>query len=74
MLAYFIVGARAKEIMDTPGCRLQIHWRNFWNACGEPARYAWMQSEQVAGKKKGTGANRTIAPGKRMNRRRGRRE
>lgn len=49
MLAYFDAGSRVKAILDTPGCRLQIHWRNFWNACGEPARYAWMKSEQATG-------------------------
>ena len=25
MLAYFEVGSRVKEVLDTPGCRLKIH-------------------------------------------------
>ena len=47
--AYYRFGARVHEQMDTPGCRLQIYWRNFWSACGDPARYMWMKSEQATG-------------------------
>ena len=75
MLAYFLAGGRVKQVMDTPGCKLQIHWRNFWNACGEPARYAWMQSEQVTGKKKqangNASANNRTAPHVKRSRKRG---
>ena len=53
MLAYFEVGARVKAVMDTPGCKLRIHWRNFWNVCGDMARYGWMSSEQVTGRRSG---------------------
>ena len=38
------------------GCRLRIHWRNFWSACGEPARYAWMKSTQATGANESTDA------------------
>ena len=49
MLAYQWLGGRIQAVMDTPGCRLRIHWRNFWSACGEPARYSWMGSKQATG-------------------------
>ena len=47
MTFYFELGARVRALMDRPGCRLGIHWRNFWNACGDPARYVWMKSPQA---------------------------
>lgn len=77
MLAYFLAGARVKEVMDTPGCKLQIHWRNFWNACGEPARYAWMGSEQVTGNRKSKAATANVTRSTshaKLSRRRGLRE
>ena len=39
MTAYTELGQRVRRLMDTPGCKLRIHWRNFWSACGDPARY-----------------------------------
>ena len=48
--AYFQFGGRIQQLMDQPGCRLQIYWRNFWSACGDPARYVWMKSEQATGR------------------------
>ena len=35
--------------MERPGCRLKVYWRSFWSACGDPARYMWMKSEQATG-------------------------
>ena len=50
MTFYSELGARVRALMDRPGCRLGIHWRNFWNACGDPARYVWMKSPQATGR------------------------
>lgn len=70
MLAYQIVGGKIKSLMDLwPTCRLRIHWRNFWSACGDPARYAWMGSQQATGVAKSNASNKA----KSGTRRRGRR-
>lgn len=37
MTAYLLLGERIRRLMDRPGCRLRIHWRNFWSACGDDA-------------------------------------
>ena len=49
MTHYVQLGARVRNLMDRAGCRLRIHWRNFWSACGDPARYVWMKSSQATG-------------------------
>lgn len=64
MTHYLQLGARIRSLMDRPGCRLRIHWRNFWSACGDPARYVWMKSSQATGN---MNASRTESKGKTRN-------
>ena len=48
---YNVFGDRVHASMNTRGCRLKINWRNFWNACGDPARYVWSgKTPQATGK------------------------
>ena len=48
--AYSVVGNKVHALMNRPGCKLHIYWRNFWSACGDPARYVWMKSAQATGR------------------------
>ena len=66
---YHRIGGKIQKAMDeVPGCRLRIHWRSFWSACGEPMRFVWSGSYQA------TNVNAsTNGKGGRGARRRGRR-
>lgn len=38
---YNVIGDRIQAMMNSPSCTLKINWRNFWNSCGDAARYVW---------------------------------
>ena len=64
---YSRIGNRIRTAMDTvPDCKLRIHWRSFWSACGEPMRFAWMRSEQA------TGRNASVSSSSKKQKRKGR--
>ena len=79
--AYSHIGGRIRQAMDSvPNCKLRIHWRSFWSACGESMRFVWagktqqatgrnMSDQASAGKAK---SNRARAPRKAATARRGR--
>ena len=38
---------RVHQVMERPGCRLQLYWRSFWASCGDQQRFEWRDSEQA---------------------------
>ena len=71
--AYNRIGDAIRRAMDErPGCELRIHWRSFWNTCGDTMRFVWMGGPQATGREPAAGGSgrRTAGAAKRAGRRR----
>ena len=65
--AYSHIGGRIRQAMDSfPKCKLRIHWRSFWSACGESMRFVWAgKSQQATGRNMSEQASTATGKGSR---------